>query len=429
MKRYLNILLAVILTFSAIRIAAYAKNDDFNTENFNEYEWNVLKIVNKERIAGGKKPLTMDFTIQKVCDLRETELITHFSHYMPDGTNAYLPKIEEYGVNWSACGENIAAGYSSPAAVMNGWMNSEGHKKNILSTSFDHIGIGYCDEARTWVQVFVGDKCNYSDMHIITTDKSYPVDTPIEDVEAYIELDCKEHGKTYMPLIAEICTGYDSSAKGNQNVTVCAFNLTAELKVKIGNNNEEITDTKTTTPITTTLPQATTVPVITTVIETTTATEVTTIIETTTIPEITSDTEDLTDCEKIIIHKVLEIPLGLTKNSVKTEILNAFDVKEMRVYNQNNEEVTSAKTIGTGYFIECDLTSNTTYIYTVYVKGDLNGDGKITAADAREILRASAKLTQINDLQQLAGDVTNDKKLTASDARIVLRCAAGLQKL
>ena len=77
-----------------------------------------------------------------------------FSHDRPDGTSCFTV-LSQCGVSgfWTA-GENIAAGTSNPEAAMEMWMNSEGHRANILSGDFTHIGVGYQDNA--WVQLFIG---------------------------------------------------------------------------------------------------------------------------------------------------------------------------------------------------------------------------------------------------------------------------------
>ena len=79
-----------------------------------------------------------------------------FSHVNPDGD---LPwdRMEFAGYNWSAAGENIAGGQNSPAAVVNAWMNSDGHCANIMNPNFEDIGVGYYpggDYGHYWTQVF-----------------------------------------------------------------------------------------------------------------------------------------------------------------------------------------------------------------------------------------------------------------------------------
>jgi len=82
------------------------------------------------------------------------------SHTRPNGTSCFTV-LSELGVGYSASGENIAAGQKTPQAVMESWMNSSGHKANILNPDFTHIGVGYAEGGNygtNWVQLFVRTK-------------------------------------------------------------------------------------------------------------------------------------------------------------------------------------------------------------------------------------------------------------------------------
>ncbi|MBQ3265954.1 MAG: CAP domain-containing protein [Ruminococcus sp.] len=126
---------------------------EFNTN----YEAEVLRLVNAERAAYGLSPLSMDDGAVQVAHLRAKEIVQSFSHTRPDGSSCFTA-AKEFGVSYRTAGENIAYGYPSPQQVMNGWMNSEGHRRNILSASFSKVGIG-CYESRGvlfWSQFFIG---------------------------------------------------------------------------------------------------------------------------------------------------------------------------------------------------------------------------------------------------------------------------------
>lgn len=116
-----------------------------------DYAFKVLEIVNKERKAEGLSALKMDEELLKTANIRVKELTQLFSHDRPDGTSCFTAFTRG-----GAIGENIAYGYTSPKAVMKGWMNSSGHKANILSGDYNSIGIGcyYYDGAYYWVQCF-----------------------------------------------------------------------------------------------------------------------------------------------------------------------------------------------------------------------------------------------------------------------------------
>lgn len=112
--------------------------------------YQVLDAVNAERAAVGLGPLSMDEDLMEAAMQRAAETVVHFSHTRPDGRTCFT-------VSSKANGENIASGSSTAAGVMDQWMNSEGHRANILDGSWNSIGIG-CYRANNgvtyWVQLF-----------------------------------------------------------------------------------------------------------------------------------------------------------------------------------------------------------------------------------------------------------------------------------
>lgn len=131
------------------------------TGEFNyEYAQEVLKIVNEERAKVGAKALVMSKELFDTANKRAAEIAVCYSHTRPDGSDCFtiFPQStsESVGIKIGS-GENIAAGYGSPESVMNGWMNSSGHKANILSSNFTAIGIGcfYHNGSYYWVQCFL----------------------------------------------------------------------------------------------------------------------------------------------------------------------------------------------------------------------------------------------------------------------------------
>lgn len=121
------------------------------------YEDKVISLVNEERAKNGLSPLTKDSGAVKVAHVRAKEIVKSFSHTRPDGSSCFTAASEQ-GVTYRSAGENIAYGYSSPEQVVTGWMNSDGHRKNILSSSFSKIGVGCYESAGTlyWSQFFIG---------------------------------------------------------------------------------------------------------------------------------------------------------------------------------------------------------------------------------------------------------------------------------
>ena len=104
------------------------------TVNF-DYAKQVLDMVNKERTARGLKPVVWSGYLSSPAVIRAAEISVSFSHTRPDGTPCF-------SISEMLNGENIAIGYANPQAVMNGWMNSQGHKDNILNPDFATLTVG-----------------------------------------------------------------------------------------------------------------------------------------------------------------------------------------------------------------------------------------------------------------------------------------------
>lgn len=115
----------------------------------------VLEIVNQEREKQGLSALTLDVKLTACAELRAEELKEVFLHERPDGTSCFSV-LDENNVMYFTCGENIAYGYRTAQSVMNGWMNSAGHRANILNEDFGKIGVGYFKDGGNtyWVQMF-----------------------------------------------------------------------------------------------------------------------------------------------------------------------------------------------------------------------------------------------------------------------------------
>lgn len=125
------------------------------SENSSDAQQEVLRLVNVQREKAGKQPLTLDAKLSQAAGVRAAEIVQLFSHTRPDGTSCFTA-MKEAGVSYMAAGENIAAGQRTPAEVMESWMNSQGHRENILSDSFGRLGVGYTvvNGRAYWVQMF-----------------------------------------------------------------------------------------------------------------------------------------------------------------------------------------------------------------------------------------------------------------------------------
>jgi uncharacterized protein YkwD len=127
-------------------------------------EAQVLKLTNDERAKGGCGPLRTNSALTKAAEAHAADMVDrhYFAHDSLDGRSPF-DRMKSAGYRGGAMAENIAVGYKSPAAVVEGWMNSEGHRKNILNCTYTVIGIGY-DSGQvkpdwgngSWVQDFGG---------------------------------------------------------------------------------------------------------------------------------------------------------------------------------------------------------------------------------------------------------------------------------
>ena len=121
------------------------------------YENEVISLVNSERAKVGLPALSADSGAVDAAHIRAKEIVQSFSHTRPDGRSCFTA-ASDLGVSYRTAGENIAYGYATPQQVVSGWMNSEGHRKNILSSSFTKIGVGCYESSGVlyWSQFFIG---------------------------------------------------------------------------------------------------------------------------------------------------------------------------------------------------------------------------------------------------------------------------------
>ena len=121
----------------------------------NSYADEVLRLVNIEREKAGLSHLTINATLKAAADKRAQETKVSFSHTRPNGSK-FSTVLQEYGISYRTAGENIAYGQRSPQEVVTGWMNSPGHRANILNGSFNKIGIGVYQSKGViyWSQLF-----------------------------------------------------------------------------------------------------------------------------------------------------------------------------------------------------------------------------------------------------------------------------------
>ena len=120
------------------------------------YAQEVVRLVNIERGKAGLAPLELDAQLSAAAQVRAEEIDIDFSHSRPDGSSGFTV-LKEMGISYRAVGENIAKGSPTPERVVQGWMNSAGHRANILNENFTVIGVGVYEDAAGimhWVQLF-----------------------------------------------------------------------------------------------------------------------------------------------------------------------------------------------------------------------------------------------------------------------------------
>lgn len=125
--------------------------------SMNEYEKEVIRLVNEIRVANGLGELAADGELSRLARIKSQDMKdnNYFSHTSPVYGSPF-DMMKSFGISYRTAGENIARGQATPQAVVDGWMNSEGHRANILNSSYNTIGVGYIADGHYWTQMFVG---------------------------------------------------------------------------------------------------------------------------------------------------------------------------------------------------------------------------------------------------------------------------------
>ena len=121
------------------------------------FEQEVIRLVNEIRVENGLNALTANWELSRVARYKSQDMVDnrYFSHTSPTyGTPFQM--IKAFGLSFRTAGENIAYGQTTPQAVVNAWMNSSGHRANILNASYTQIGVGYVANGHYWTQMFIG---------------------------------------------------------------------------------------------------------------------------------------------------------------------------------------------------------------------------------------------------------------------------------
>ncbi|MBS8266622.1 LysM peptidoglycan-binding domain-containing protein [Mesobacillus boroniphilus] len=122
-------------------------------------ESQVIQLTNQERAKNGLKPLAADWQLSRVARYKSADMRdkNYFSHTSPTYGSPFT-MMKNFGITYRSAGENIAAGQRTPSEVVKSWMNSPGHRKNILSPTYTHIGVGHAsggNYGHYWTQMFI----------------------------------------------------------------------------------------------------------------------------------------------------------------------------------------------------------------------------------------------------------------------------------
>ncbi len=121
------------------------------------YETEVIRLVNGIRQQYGLNTLREDWELSRVARYKSQDMLErgYFDHTSPTYGSPFQ-MMRAFGLSYRTAGENIAMGYRTPAAVVEGWMNSPGHRANILNANYTKIGVGYVARGNYWTQMFIG---------------------------------------------------------------------------------------------------------------------------------------------------------------------------------------------------------------------------------------------------------------------------------
>lgn len=130
-----------------------------NIDSVKALENEVIRLVNVERSKNGLAPLTANWQLSRIARYKSKDManLHYFSHTSPTYGSPFT-MIQSFGIKFSSAGENIAMGQNGPTSVMNAWMNSPGHRSNILSPSYTEIGVGFATSSNGtcyWTQQFI----------------------------------------------------------------------------------------------------------------------------------------------------------------------------------------------------------------------------------------------------------------------------------
>ena len=242
-----------------VTLKSYSSSSDFYDEECHEYIWDVFWLVNQERERQGLSPLVLSDGLNDAASIRAVELDELYSHTRPDGTSCFTAIEKSY----NGGGENIYVSPTNPEAAMIGWMNSDGHRANILTSSFKFIGIGYYyyEESKSWkdhwVQMFgggFGDGTSLTAAEILNADISVKAGTipsvsasdfAIAQGNSYVgsggNFKVADDFSGTIRIDTDAAVTIDGTAADNlEEIKVLAYSKTANFMVNSGEGNSHL---------------------------------------------------------------------------------------------------------------------------------------------------------------------------------------------
>src|SRR5699024_2126820 len=133
------------------------KQEKVESGDLHAYEQRVFELTKEEREKNGLTAFEMDEPLSDVAREKSQDMKQkgYFDHQSPTYGSPF-EMMKQFGINYQTAGENIAMGQQSPEEVVQAWMNSPGHRENILNDSFTHLGVGYVENGNYWTQLFIG---------------------------------------------------------------------------------------------------------------------------------------------------------------------------------------------------------------------------------------------------------------------------------
>ena len=148
-KSQLNQILRCNTTLTNLQLSQPTQS----TSSVSAYEKKVVELTNAERAKQGLAPLTLNTELSKVARTKSQDMKNknYFDHNSPTYGSPF-DMMKSFGISYTSAGENIAMGQKTPEQVVQAWMDSPGHRANIMNSSFTHIGVGYVASGNYWTQ-------------------------------------------------------------------------------------------------------------------------------------------------------------------------------------------------------------------------------------------------------------------------------------